>query len=183
MLKAEAKLKKTTEDAGRLAEELREEQEYSADLEKSKAYLESQIKDLHSRLVDTETQTASSGKRMVAKLEKRISDLECELEGEQKRHHEAARELRKNERQLKDLACQADEDKKRREQLQEQLERLHARMKSYKLQVEETEELAAHSLNKFRWIHQRMGESQVRGKSEQRSYGEKISSSAFTFRF
>lgn len=71
--KLEAKLKKACEDAGRLAEELRLEQEYSLDLDKSKTYLEQQTKDLHSRLADMEAQAISGGKRVTAKLEKRVS--------------------------------------------------------------------------------------------------------------
>lgn len=106
-----------------------------------------------------------------------ISDLETELEGEQKRHHESVKELRKSERQCKEMAWQAGEDKKKRDSLQEQLERLQAKMKNYRLQIEETENLAAYNLNKFRRIQHRMEENakevertvhvQPRGKSEQ----------------
>lgn len=73
MSKLEVKLKKASEDAGRLAEELRLEQEYSLDLDKCKTYLEQQMKELHCRLADMEAQAISGGKRVAAKLEKRVS--------------------------------------------------------------------------------------------------------------
>ena len=109
---------------------------------------------------------------------RQISELEAELESEQKRHHESVKELRRSERQGKEMAWQASEEKKKRDSLQEQLERLQAKMKNYREQIEETEELAAYNLNKFKRIQQRMEENakeageravhvQPRGKSEQ----------------
>ena len=61
-----------------------------------------------------------------------------EVELEQKRHQETAKELRRNERTIKELNFQTIEEKKKRESMQEQIESFQAKLKSYKKQIEET---------------------------------------------
>jgi len=149
---AEGKLKKACEDAGRLAEELKSEQEYAQDVERSRAQAEQGCKEAQARLAEMEASAVKGGRRVVAKLERRVADLEAELEGEQRRGGEAVREARRAERAAKEAQEAGGEERRRREAMQEQLERLQARVRAYKAQIEETEELAAFNLSEFSLI-------------------------------
>lgn len=57
----------------RLAEELRHLRDHAASSDKAKRSLENQIKDLTSRLEDAEAVAAKGGKKLVQKLEQRVS--------------------------------------------------------------------------------------------------------------
>ena len=65
--------KKAMSDAARLAEELRQEQEHAGSIEKLRRGLESQVKDLQVRLDEAEAAALKGGKRMIQKLEQRVS--------------------------------------------------------------------------------------------------------------
>ena len=77
------------------------------------------------------------GKRMLAKLESRVRELEVEVDNEQRRHAETQKNARKADRRLKELAFQADEDRKNQERMQELIDKLQNKIKTYKRQVEE----------------------------------------------
>ena len=70
---ADDKAKKAIAEANHLAEELRAEQEHSAQIEKFRKGLESQIKELQVRLDEAEASALKGGKKMIAKLENRVS--------------------------------------------------------------------------------------------------------------
>ncbi len=59
-------------DASRLAEELRQEQEHTIQVERLRKGLEQQIKDLQTRLDEAESNALKGGKRIIAKLEQRV---------------------------------------------------------------------------------------------------------------
>ncbi len=59
-------------DAARLAEELRQEQEHTIQVERLRKGLEQQIKDLQTRLDEAESNALKGGKRIIAKLEQRV---------------------------------------------------------------------------------------------------------------
>jgi cob(I)alamin adenosyltransferase len=60
-------------DAARLSEELRQEQEHTIQVERLRKGLEQQIKDLQTRLDEAEGNALKGGKRIIAKLEQRVS--------------------------------------------------------------------------------------------------------------
>jgi phosphoenolpyruvate-protein kinase (PTS system EI component) len=60
-------------DAARLAEELRQEQEHAMQVERLRKGLEQQIKDLQTRLDEAEGNVLKGGKRIIVKLEQRVS--------------------------------------------------------------------------------------------------------------
>jgi len=130
-------------DLARQNEQLKNEQEHSANAEKSRKILENQIKDLQTRLDQAETNALKGGKRFMQKLESRIAELEQELECEQRHHQETLKEVKKNDRRIKDLTIQSDEDRKNQNKLVELNEKLQHKLKFYKRQIEETEEAAA----------------------------------------
>ncbi len=70
---AEENAKRAVADAARLADELRQEQDHSLQIEKLRKGLESQVKELQVRLDEAEAQTLKGGKKMIQKLEQRVS--------------------------------------------------------------------------------------------------------------
>lgn len=119
-------------------------------MEKLKKSYEQQVKDLVLRLDEQESNVLKGGKRILQSLEKRIADLESELDGEQRAHQETVKELRKNERRIKELSLQADEDRKQQARLQDMVDKLQSKNRLLKKQAEDAEEIAASNLAKFR---------------------------------
>lgn len=145
---SEEKAKKAMVDAARLADELRAEQEHSNQQEKMRKAMEGQIKELQVRLDEAEAAALKGGKKIIAKLEQKVRELETEYENEARRHGEAAKHLRKAERRVKELQFQADEDRKNHERMQDLVDKLQQKIKTYKRQIEEAEEIAALNLGK-----------------------------------
>ncbi|XP_076020732.1 myosin-16-like [Genypterus blacodes] len=147
---ADERAKKAVIDATRLCEELRQEQDRSAHLEKIKKNQEQNLRELTLRLEDAEMQALKAGKRTIQKLETRIKELENDMDQEQKRHLETVKILRKAERRLKELIFQTEEDHKTNQRMQELVEKLQNKLKSYKRQIEDAEEQANNSLSKYK---------------------------------
>merc|ERR1712219_47086 len=144
------KAKKAMVDAARLADELRNEQEIAQSFEKDRKLLECQLKDMHSRLDEAETNALKGGKKAMNKMETRIRELESEVDAENRRFADSTKNLRKSERRIKELSYAADEDRKNHERMQGLVDQLQGKIKSYKKQIEEAEEIAALNLAKFR---------------------------------
>lgn len=98
--------KKAMSDAARLAEELHQEQEHSMHIERMRKGLEQQIKEMQVRLDEAEQAALKGGKKVIQKLEQRIRELEQILEGEQRHHQEASKNLRKQDRRIKEIEFQ-----------------------------------------------------------------------------
>merc|ERR1719290_708315 len=142
----EETLMKAMNDAGRLADELRQEQEHSAMIEGLRKGLECQVRDLQTSLEEAEAIALRSGKKLVAKMETRIRDLENDLNTEAKRHSETMNNTIRHERHAKELELQTEEDQKNMKRLQEMVEKLSNKVKLYKRKVEEAEEAACVSV-------------------------------------
>ena len=69
---SEDRCKKALGDAGRLADELRQEQDHGMQVEKLRKNLESQVKELQVRLDEAEAQALKGGKKLIQKLEQRV---------------------------------------------------------------------------------------------------------------
>merc|ERR1712168_843250 len=143
----EETLMKAMNDAGRLADELRQEQEHSAMIEGLRKGLECQVRDLQTSLEEAEAIALRSGKKLVAKMETRIRDLENDLNTESKRHSETMNNAIRHERRAKELELQTEEDQKNMKRLQEMVEKLSNKVKLYKRKVEEAEERADQAEN------------------------------------
>lgn len=61
------------------------------------------------RLDEAEAAALKGGKKIIAKLEQRIRDLESECDGEQRRCQDAQKNLSKHERRVRELQFQVDE--------------------------------------------------------------------------
>merc|ERR1712113_1032589 len=156
------KAKKAMVDAARIADELRGEQDVAQSFEKDRKLLECQLKDMHSRLDEAETNALKGGKKAMNKMETRIRELESEVDAENRRFADSTKNLRKSERRIKELTYAADEDRKNHERMQGLVDQLQAKIKTYKKQIEEAEEIAALNLAKFRQAQGNLGESAER---------------------
>lgn len=147
---SEQRVKTAANDAVRISEELRAEQERSSNIEKLRKALEQQIVDLNARLERADSSASAGGRRAIQKLEQRISELEAERDAESRSTQEALKEVRKNDRRLKELTFQAEEDKKNQSRLQDLIDKLQTKLTVYKKQIEDAEEIAAINLSKYR---------------------------------
>lgn len=166
---SEEKAKKAMVDAARLADELRAEQEHSASQEKMRKSLEAQMRDMQVRLDEAEAAVLKGGKKLIAKLEQKCRELESELENEQRRHADSAKNYRKAERRIKELQFQNEEDRKNHERMQDTVDKLQQKIKTYKRQIEEAEEIAALNLAKFRKAQQELEDADERADLAEQS--------------
>merc|ERR1719479_594434 len=116
-------------DAARLADELRCEQELAMNLEKDKKLLEAQCKDAATRADEAEVSALKGGRKAMIKMETRIRELESELDAENRRHADAAKNMRRSERRIKELAFASDEDRKNHERMQALIDQLQGKIK------------------------------------------------------
>merc|ERR1712203_1248754 len=91
----EDKASKAMVDAARLADELRCEQEQAQNLEKGRHFGDAQVKDMQSKLDESETNALKGGKKAMNKLDSRVRELESELESENRRSADSQKNLRK----------------------------------------------------------------------------------------
>merc|ERR1711915_466046 len=158
-MSCEAKL--SEENAARLADELRAEQDFAMNLEKDRKLLEAQCKDAQSRADEAEVNALKGGKKAMMKMETRVRELESELDAESRRFGDSSKNLRKTERKIKELTFAADEDKKNHERMQALIDQLQGKVKSYKKQIEEAEEIAALNLAKYRKVTGALGDAEA----------------------
>merc|ERR1711992_478809 len=166
---SEEKAKKAMVDAARLADELRGEQEIAQAIERDRKLLEVQVKDMQQRLDEAETNALKGGKKAMNKMETRIRELESEVDAENRRFGDAAKNLRKSERRIKELTYASDEDRKNQERMQALVDQLQAKIKAYKKQIEEAEEIAALNLAKFRQAQAQLTDSEARADLNEQS--------------
>merc|ERR1712080_318205 len=119
------------DNAARLADELRCEQDLAMNLEKDKKILEARCKDAATRADEAEVTALKGGRKAMIKMETRIRELESELDAETRRFGDMSKNLRKSERSIKELAFAADEDKKNHERMQALIDQLQGKVKSY----------------------------------------------------
>ncbi|EPB79755.1 myosin head [Ancylostoma ceylanicum] len=159
---AEERSKKAMADATRLAEELRQEQEHSQHIDRMRKGLEQQLKEMQVRLDEAEAAALKGGKKVIAKLEQRVREVESELDAEQRRYQDANKNLGKADRRVRELQFQVDEDKKNFERLQDLIDKLQNKLKTQKRQIEEAEELANLNLQKYRQIQHQLEDAEER---------------------
>merc|ERR1719342_168466 len=139
---AEEKASKAMVDAARLADELRQEQEFAQQYERDRKLLECQCKDAQVKLDEAEANALKGGKKAMNKMETRIRELQSELEAENRRFSDSQKNLRKSER------------------------------KTYKKQIEEAEEIAALNLAKFRQTQAQLQESEERADLNEQAFAK-----------
>jgi len=161
----EDKAKKAMVDAGRLADELRSEQDHTHALERNKKNLTSQLNELENSFAEASENAMRGGRNAMSKLEQRIHELETELGSIQSHTSENGKALQKSDRRVKELQFAIDEDKKNQDRMSELASKLQAKVRTYKNQIEDAEEIAALNLAKFRKAQQELEEVDERSRA------------------
>ena len=169
---AEEKASKAMVDAARLADELRQEQEFAQQYERDRKLLECQCKDAQVKLDEAEANALKGGKKAMNKVETRIRELQSELEAENRRFSDSQKNLRKSERKIKEITYASDEDRKNHERMQALIDQLQLKIKTYKKQIEEAEEIAALNLAKFRQTQAQLQESEERADLNEQAFAK-----------
>ncbi|CAD5233385.1 unnamed protein product [Bursaphelenchus xylophilus] len=160
--------KRASSEAAHLAEELRNEQERSNQVDRIRKTLEFQVKSLcnslnkveetkfftgkemQSRIDEAEHSALKGGLRVVSKLEQQLKQIETELETEARRHADAAKNLGKAERRSRETTFELDEERKNYNKLVDLVEKLQGKIKLQRRQIEDAEEAANMNLQKYR---------------------------------
>ena len=129
---SDEKAMKAMVDAARLADELRNEQEMAQSYEQSRKLLECQVKDMQTRVDDSEANALKGGRKAMNKMDSRIRELESEVAAENRRLADALKNLRKSERHIKELSYAGDEDRKNHQRMQELVDQLQNKIRTYK---------------------------------------------------
>merc|ERR1719220_676318 len=145
---SEEKAKKAMVDAGRLADELRAEQDHAAAQEKAARSTEVSLSEMQSKAEQASFAMARGAAQIPAKLEERAHAIEMELNRTIQHTDEVHKTITKGERRVKELLFQQEENKKNQDRITDLVEKLQQKIKSYKKQIEEAEEIAAINLAK-----------------------------------
>uniref|UniRef100_UPI00358F2AC5 myosin-16-like isoform X1 n=2 Tax=Myxine glutinosa TaxID=7769 RepID=UPI00358F2AC5 len=159
---ADERAKKAMFDAARLSEDLKQEQNHTAHLERMKRNLELQLRELSTKIEESEGSAMKGGKKVIQQLELRIRELESELGTEQKRQVDTVKNLRKQERRVKELSFQNDEATKNHLRMQDLVQKLQNKIKVYKQQLDSVEEEATFNLGKYRKTIHELDEAEER---------------------
>lgn len=150
---------KTTKDV------LIEEQERLIKIESIKKSLEIEVHNLQVRIEEVETNALAGGKRVIAKLESRIRDVEIEFEEEKRRHSETQKVLRKKEHRVRELILQTEEDNKSVSMLNDSCEKLNEKVKMYRRQLNEQEGMTQQNLTRVRRFQRELETAEDRADS------------------
>merc|ERR1712127_1125956 len=161
---SEEKAKKAMVDAGRLADELRSEQDHAAAQDKAARTTEVSLAEMQNKAEQASFAIARGAAQIPAKLEDRAHNIEMELNRTIQHTDEVHKTITKGERRVKELLFQQEENKKNQDRITDLVERLQQKIKSYKKQIEEAEEIAAINLAKYRKAQQDFEEAEERSK-------------------
>merc|ERR1719510_142983 len=106
-------------DAARIADELRSEQENAQMAERNRRVLDTQVKDMQTKLDEAEQLAVKGGKKVVSRLEQKIKDLEGQLDDEQLAVKGGKKVVSRLEQKIKELTFSQEEDQKNHERMQE----------------------------------------------------------------
>merc|ERR1711923_310334 len=161
---SEEKAKKAMVDAGRLADELRSEQDHAAAQENAARTTEVSLGEMKKKAEEASFAMARGAAQIPAKLEARAHEIELELNRTIQQTDEVHKTITKGERRVKELLFQQEENKKNQDRITDLVEKLQQKIKSYKKQIEEAEEIAAINLAKYRKVQQDLEETEERSK-------------------
>merc|ERR1711872_649738 len=161
---SEEKAKKAMVDAGRLADELRSEQDHAATQEKAARTTEVSLSEMQKKAEEASFLMARGAAQIPAKLEARTHEIELELNRTIQQTDEVHKTITKGERKVKELLFQQEENKKNQDRITDLVGKLQQKIKSYKKQIEDAEEIAAINLAKFRKAQQDYEEAEERSK-------------------
>ncbi|CAF1055111.1 unnamed protein product [Rotaria sordida] len=145
-------------------EEIRHEREKTSESEASKRALDQQLRDCSSKIDEAEAYARAEGKRIAAKYEGRLAQLETEIDLERARYQELLKDLRRNEKRVKELLSQVDEEQTKVLSLTDSLNKNGDRMRIYKSQIECAESSAAQVLTRARRLERELEDAEQRAE-------------------
>lgn len=160
-------------ELNRLTEELRNEQERAGRAEEERRQMEAGMRQLATQMQELETQAHKEGKRLVAKLQARLHEVEFELDAEQRRGRDCLAENKKVQRLLQEQRTQFEDLQRTNAQLIDQVNALQIKLKTTIRQLSEAEEVVAITMNRYRKANQILEEyerqTEVKGQVLSRS--------------
>ncbi|MCP9260509.1 Paramyosin [Dirofilaria immitis] len=166
---ADERANRALADAARAVEQLHEEQEHSMKIDALRKSLEEQVKQLQVQIQEAEAAALLGGKRVIAKLETRIRDLETALDEETRRHKETQGALRKKDRRIKEVQMQVDEEHKMFVMAQDTADRLLEKLNIQKRQLGEAESLTMANLQRVRRYQRELEDAEGRADQAESS--------------
>lgn len=103
---ADERTKRAAFEAAKVAEDLKNQQERSNQVERHKKNLEYQAKEMQAKIEEAEQAALKGGAKIIAKLETRLKGVEAQYESEQRRIADAAKNLSKSDRKARELQFQ-----------------------------------------------------------------------------
>lgn len=141
---AEEQVKRLSSELLSVQDQLRREKDRVTQVDKQRAGYEAQLREMQSRLEESEANAAKSAKKLTQKLEQRIVEMESAFDAERRRFDEAQKAARKQERRVTELLSQSEEEQRVKAQLQDNVDQLQQKLKVFKRQVEEAVCYASH---------------------------------------
>merc|ERR1719318_1642894 len=132
-------------DAGRLADELRSEQDHANAQEKAKRTIEVSLCEMQKKAEETSFAIAKGAAQIPAKLEERVHNIELELNRTIQTTDEVHKTITKGERKVKELLFQQEENKKNHDRITDLVEKLQQKIKSYKKQRKSQQSICQNS--------------------------------------
>lgn len=121
------------------------------------------------RLEEAEAFAQKEGKRLIAKLQAKLRDVEAELEAEQRRSRDLQAENRKLSKMLQELRQQCEDDHRAATELADQVSTLQLRIKTLRRQLDEAEEVVNITMNKYRKAQQAQDDAERRADVAERN--------------
>ncbi|KAK6055866.1 hypothetical protein COOONC_06628 [Cooperia oncophora] len=103
---SEERSRKAAADADRLAEEVRQEQEHAAHVERQRKGLELTAKELQAKIEEAERAMLQFGQKALSKVEEKVRQASAQYHAEVRRHQEALKGLTKQDRRSRELQFQ-----------------------------------------------------------------------------
>merc|ERR1711934_1287151 len=137
---SEEKAKKAMVDAGRLADELRAEQDHAAAQERAARSTEVSLSEIQKKAEEASFAMARGAAQIPAKLESRSRDIELELNHTIQQTDEVHKSITKGERRVKELLFQQEENKKNQDRITDLVDKLQQKIQDLRGQHHQIQE-------------------------------------------
>lgn len=153
------KFKKVQFDLEKMTTDLNIERSNCGKNENAKILMEKQNRELRDKLVELEEVAKGRSKSVISNLEAKVAAVEEQLHLEANEKHRIAREYKKSEKRLREMQAQIEEERKLTENYKEQLDKMQSKLKTNKRLLDENEEEITQLKNKSRKIQRDLEEA------------------------
>jgi len=166
---AEDRSAKAMSEVARLMAELNSANESAINADKSRALLAKQVADVQAQLEYEQMEGGKGLKNQIRKLEQRILELESDLDTEGRNAAALVKHTRQAEKKVKDIEFQLDDERKANDRTKEAAEKLNAKLKKQRLQMEELEQQNAVWQSKYKKAAIELEEAEERGEQAEQA--------------